>query len=298
MSVGCGTLSASFGLSTDYASSGGHMKDLPSNNPAHQVPEEFWNVDSNISSWGQHKTRRTAAHLAHSVHRHDQIQKLKLLGSDRPSNSGMLSADSCFLEAFGYSLGARDRQGRPCSIFLPVNVGRGFRSLQNFLETSVDGLYPSGVKARRVHLAYDQHGKTFAGGLRRDWDNWKHVTKREAAKLAQGVHSHATRGLKAGACYPQNNCEVNPAAIYSLKYRKFGEESSMHEYPRKPSLPVLVRKKQKVLLALKSIGSAAPQPSTGLPDGCDYGGALMVHKTPPETSTTPLSARVSRTLPR
>ncbi|KAF4750857.1 hypothetical protein FOZ63_019514, partial [Perkinsus olseni] len=204
--------------------------------------------------WGQHKTRRTAAHLAHSVHRHDQIEKLKLLGSDRPSNSGMLSADSCFLEAFGYSLGARDRQGRPCSIFLPVNVDRGFRSLQkyvmvgcrggqdcllSFLETSVDGLYPSGVKARRVHLAYDQHGKTFAGGLRRDWDNWKHVTKREAAKLAQGVHSHATRGLKAGACYPQNNCEVNPAAIYSLKYRKFGEESSMHEYPRKPSLPVL-----------------------------------------------------------
>ncbi|KAF4718163.1 hypothetical protein FOZ62_030474, partial [Perkinsus olseni] len=144
MSVGCGTLSASFGLSTDYASSGGHMKDLPSNNPAHQVPEELWNVDSNISSWGKHKTRKTAAHLAHSVHRHDQIQKLKLLGSDRPSNSGMLSADSCFLEAFGYSLGARDRQGRPCSIFLPVNVGRGFRSLQNFLETSVDGLYPSG----------------------------------------------------------------------------------------------------------------------------------------------------------
>ncbi|KAF4707273.1 hypothetical protein FOZ62_012836, partial [Perkinsus olseni] len=224
MSVGCGTLSASFGLSTDYASSGGHMKDLPLNNPAHQVPEELWNVDSNISSWGQHKARKTAAHLAHSVHRHDQIQKLKLLGSDRPSNSGMLSADSCFLEAFGYSLGARDRQGRSCSIFVPVNVDRGFRSLQNFLETSVDGLYPSGVKARRAHLAYDPHGRTFAAGLRRGWENWKHVTKREAAKLAQGVHSHAARGLKAGACYPQNNCEVNPAAIYSLKYRKFGEE--------------------------------------------------------------------------
>lgn len=46
---------------------------------------EHWNRDSNIRRWTFQETRRNAAHAAHDVHRHDQVNGEKLPG-DRESN--------------------------------------------------------------------------------------------------------------------------------------------------------------------------------------------------------------------
>lgn len=109
------------------------------------------------------------------------------------------------------------------------------------------------------------------------------MAKREAAKLAQGVHAHAFRGLD-GTCYPQTNCEVNPSAVYTLKFRKFGEESGMREHHRKAPLVSTVRKKRQVIRALQSIGGPIQL------DGDTAGkGELPICKTESKKSTVPLS---------
>eukprot|EP00405_Crypthecodinium_cohnii_P027278 CAMPEP_0206516570 /NCGR_PEP_ID=MMETSP0324_2-20121206/63444_1 /ASSEMBLY_ACC=CAM_ASM_000836 /TAXON_ID=2866 /ORGANISM="Crypthecodinium cohnii, Strain Seligo" /LENGTH=274 /DNA_ID=CAMNT_0054009525 /DNA_START=21 /DNA_END=846 /DNA_ORIENTATION=+ len=100
---------------------------------------EFWNVDSNIRIWGPHEVRRNGASASHDVHRHDQIRRIclpALPGQERFEGrqcvSGVVGADTCFLEAWGFSLGRRDRQARPVGIFLPTGANEQFRSHRSF----------------------------------------------------------------------------------------------------------------------------------------------------------------------
>jgi len=105
---------------------------------------DYWNVDSNIKIWGEHEVRRNAASDALDVHRHDQISRVVLEphpgtktrnGKEpaaRQSISGVVSAGSSFLEAFGFDLGLRDRQARCTTLWKPASGGEMFRSQRSF----------------------------------------------------------------------------------------------------------------------------------------------------------------------
>merc|ERR1712232_72890 len=112
---------------------------------------DYWNVDSNITKWGEHEIRRNLASASHDIHRHDQVRRLVLpphpnrkdnLGrelQDRQCISGVVSPDANFLEAFGFDLGLRDRQGGPiikkpgiAPGWSPVSKGEMFRSGRSY----------------------------------------------------------------------------------------------------------------------------------------------------------------------
>lgn len=101
---------------------------------------ELWNIDSNIKKWGEHEIRRNASSASHDVHRHDQIQRVvlppqagakKSMGS-RLCVSGVVSPDSCFLEAWGFDLGLRDRQAKPVGLWRPVGKAEHFRHPRSY----------------------------------------------------------------------------------------------------------------------------------------------------------------------
>lgn len=203
---------------------------------------DFWNRDSNIRKWTKHEVFRNMANANHDVHRWDQVRVLRLPGSERNSTSGLLSSDTCFLEMWGYPLGLRDRGGRAVPLWRPPNANEQFRAKASFLQRSVsDGKLHGGMTCsmgpsiqnalepkddKTLHL-----GLTHASTSCRGWDNYNHTTVREAAKLALSVHSHDTLGQKktfgqAGpADYPHDRLELRPSAIYTLKFRKYGEQS-------------------------------------------------------------------------
>lgn len=116
--------------------------------PDHWLHGDYWNVDSNIRRWTQHQVKRNMASANHDVHRHDQINRQVLTAHPNASLrhqriparqcvSGVVSPDCCFLEAWGFDLGARDRQGAPITskLWKPPGggaVGEHFRSLRSF----------------------------------------------------------------------------------------------------------------------------------------------------------------------
>merc|ERR1719221_1110905 len=93
---------------------------------------DFWNRDSNIRRWGEHEIRRNLAASNHDVHRHDQKMRMVLHphpGSELPPKvvmSGAISPDSNFVEAWGFDLGSRDRQGAPATRWHPTNTDEHF----------------------------------------------------------------------------------------------------------------------------------------------------------------------------
>jgi hypothetical protein len=112
---------------------------------------EFWNTDSNIVKWGEHEIRRNLASSGHDVMRHDQVKRLVLqqpagrtdnLGNEMPDRqcvSGVVSPDANFLEAYGFDLGQRDRQGIPVARqkgiapgWNPTAKGEMFRSNSSY----------------------------------------------------------------------------------------------------------------------------------------------------------------------
>jgi hypothetical protein len=101
---------------------------------------DHWNIDSNIRKWTQHEVKRNAAGSSHDVHRHDQIQRFVLMpqkdgtGIQKPRlcMSGAVSSDCCFLEAWGFDLGLRDRQAKPASLWKPVSRTNQFRGPRSF----------------------------------------------------------------------------------------------------------------------------------------------------------------------
>lgn len=227
---------------------------------------EYWNVDSNIRKWGEHEMRRNAAAANHDVHRHDQIKRIVLvpqksekLQIPRVVTSGAITADSSFLEPFGFDLGLRDRQANLAGRWNPVTYGEQFRSLRSYdrniprmLETyrslrrtsSVPGspnstqlltsqtLRPEDVGGEAGELSneydrknksnWEQAGRTHGSRSCHYWDRYDHVPKREGAKMSHGVHSHA---LRSHSEHPMSDvCEVRPAAIYTKKFQTGSEE--------------------------------------------------------------------------
>lgn len=216
MSTGCGTLSKSLNLATSLSASGG---------PNKQSMVEYYNPDSLISNWTRTEIRREASEGAHQVHRHDAIKQFTLPGSDRVSISGVMTADANFLEPWGFSLGCRDRQGNVTRMpgpgaahFQPPSQGEQFRTKQSFEMPTI----PKGtlnVQSNYRPGTENMVGELFGTKSCRGWDRWNHTAYREGAKMANGIHRNSMRKHK----YPGNNCEVKPASIYTLAFKKYGE---------------------------------------------------------------------------
>lgn len=197
--------------------------------PEHWEVGEFWNRDSNIRLWQPHYVRRNWAAGAHDVHRHDQIIKIKLPGSDRESISGVLASDCCFLEAWGFDLGLRDRQARKTPLFRPPCKAEQFRSKKSFQRSRSEGK----ILDRTIGVPeLGTQGETFGSASHEGYDSYDHTVAREGARLSHSIHAHQFRGIQAGLhqAYPHDHCNLRPAAIYTLKYKKFGEEKGLRSH--------------------------------------------------------------------
>lgn len=220
---------------------------------------ELWNIDSNIWKWGGHEVRRNAAAGSHDIHRHDQITRCVLappVGSKRSAVpraciSGVVSPDCCFLEAWGFDLGLRDRQANPVKLFRPVGKAEQFRALRSFdrdiprmaehhrtlnktasapgalsdtLHTMLATLRPEDIGGEAGEhggadaLDHKTAGKTHGSRSCNYWDSYDHTCKREAAKLACSIHSPAFREHKDAHPFV-DEIELRPQAIYTRKYR-------------------------------------------------------------------------------
>jgi hypothetical protein len=222
-------------------------------------------VDSNIRIWGEHETRRNAAEAAHDVHRHDQITRTVLppsaggkLQVSRQCVSGVASPDSCFLEAWGFDLGLRDRQANPATLWMPpggtemfraersfsrnnARMAESFRTLRKSASVPTTGemtkqpsmitmLKPEDIGGEAGDHASPEDtqlglmGKPFGSRSCRYWDRYDHAAHREAAKMACAVHSPSFKAHP--HAHPiKENLELQPASIYSRKFRQSGEDS-------------------------------------------------------------------------
>lgn len=220
---------------------------------------ELWNVDSNIRIWGEHQIKRNAAASSHDVHRHDQFERVVLappLGAKRAHAprlcvSGVVSPDSCFLEAWGFDLGLRDRQAKPVKLFRPVGKAEQFRALRSYdrditrmaehhrtlnksssapgqlsdtLHTMMATLKPEDIGGEagehdgQQALDHETAGKTHGSRSCHYWDSYDHTCRRESAKLSCAIHSPAFREHKDAHPYV-DEIELRPQAIYTRKYR-------------------------------------------------------------------------------
>eukprot|EP00397_Hematodinium_sp_SG-2012_P024443 GEMP01025462.1.p1 GENE.GEMP01025462.1~~GEMP01025462.1.p1 ORF type:complete len:315 (+),score=51.14 GEMP01025462.1:51-995(+) len=198
---------------------------------------DFWNRDSLIRKWQPHHVRRQAAQSSHDIHRHDQITTLKLLGSNnvaRVSTSGLLSADSSFLDAWGFPLGLRDRQSRPTSLWRPVSKIEQFRSKDNYVNSLENYHSNDRSKAERYKLCRSKSegpdgDKTIGEGLQfgslsyEGWNAWNHVCKREFSKMACSIFGQARVAHPWGI--PHDQMDLRPGAIYTKKYKNGGDSA-------------------------------------------------------------------------
>lgn len=237
----------------------------------HWLQGEFWNRDSNIKKWSEHEVRRNAASANHDTHRHDQITRTVL--APQPSKngsaerlprmclSGVVSPDSCFLEAWGFDLGNRDRQGNICSTFKPCSKSEHFRAERSFnrnverisdnfrtmrktasspsvSQVQAQTLRPEDIGGDAGEMSHVDDsstmtaGRTHASRSCRYWDSWDHAARREATKMSCGVHSQAFRQHKDDHPH-KDNLELSPAAIYTRKFREMGGEDSLRKSTRK-----------------------------------------------------------------
>jgi len=222
---------------------------------------ELWNIDSNIRIWGEHQIKRNAAASAHDVHRHDQFERICLIpqpGSGgkkthapRLCVSGVVSPDCCFLEAWGFDLGLRDRQAKPVKLWRPVGKAEQFRALRSYdrdiprmaehhrtlnKSSSAPGSYGQTLHSMMATLRpedvggeagehggsdaanHEVAGKTHGSRSCHYWDSYDHTCRREAAKLSCATHSPAFREHKDAHPYV-DEIELRPQAIYTRKYR-------------------------------------------------------------------------------
>lgn len=255
----------------DYQRPGGiekHRRVNPAIKPKVWSSGDHWNIDSNIRKWTQHEIKRNAAGASHDVHRHDQIQRFVLLpqkdgtGIQKPRlcMSGAISSDCCFLEAWGYDLGLRDRQARPAPLWKPVsrtNIFRGERSfdrqiprIHDYKRTllqkshSLPDFEQLTLKFEDVAgetevdpMCFSEKPMTEHGGKKADemakmgrthnarscnyHNSYDHAVSREAARLSCAIHSPVFR--KHREDYPfVDEIELHPSAIYTRKFREKG----------------------------------------------------------------------------
>lgn len=197
------------------------------NVPEYWEKGEYWNRDSNIRIWGPHEIRRRWANGAHDIHRHDQIIKIKLPGSDRESYSGVLSADCCFLEAWGFDLGLRDRNANKTPLWRPPCAQEQFRSKKAFQRSRS---VPESKMLDRTQEKpeHGTQGRTYGSVSHEGYDRYDHAVQREGARLSCAVHNAAMR--RHHMHYPHDHCNLRPAAIYTLKYQKFGEDKGLRDH--------------------------------------------------------------------
>lgn len=229
--------------------------------PEQWLTGEYWNCDSNIRKWGEHEVRRNAAGQAHDIHRHDQITRVMLppqpYAKERPprySTSGVCTADTCFLEAWGFDLGLRDRQANPAPLWKPVtsnehfrserswnrNIGRltdNFRSMRQTmsspgltLPSETVTLRPEDIGGETGELAHaddsnlERQGRTHGSRSCKYWDRYNHTVKREGAKMSCGIHSPSFKTHPEEYPYV-DQLELRPSAVYTRRYRKWGESN-------------------------------------------------------------------------
>lgn len=238
---------------------------------------EMWNCDSNIRKWGEHEMRRNAAASSHDVHRHDQIgrvvlqpmQGAKRQMAPRLCLSGCVSADSSFLEAWGFDLGLRDRQAKPVSLWQPVTKNEQFRGLRSY-ERDIPRVVENNRSLRRTastpgvlptnpDVAFtlrpediggeagdsmspdandlEKQGRTHGSRSCRGWDGYDHASKREAARLSNAIHSPMLKEHPEG--YPfVDEVELHPAAIYTRRFKQGGENACRRHVGRSQRVPM------------------------------------------------------------
>jgi len=233
--------------------------------PHQWLSGEYWNVDSNIRKWGLHEVRRNAAAASHDVHRHDQITRIVLPpkpGSELPPRlcvSGVVSPDSCFLEAWGFDLGLRDRQGNNVpTVWKPTRQGEMFRSershhrdnariLENFRTLRQSASMPGAVLAQTLRpedmggeagelstvndATMLKAGRTFGSRSCYGWDGYDHTVRREASKMSCGVHCPSEKTHDQGHPF-KDELELNPASVYTKKFRRDGEDTMRRHLDR------------------------------------------------------------------
>jgi len=218
---------------------------------------ELWNCDSNIRKWTDWEVKRNAAAASHDVHRHDQITRIVLqpqatskVKTARLCVSGVVSPDCCFLEAWGFDLGLRDRQGKPTRMFKPVTQGKQFRHPRSYNrdvsrihaykstlgktasspgltlpQDTVMTLRPediggeAGEQGGSEAASLERQGRMYASRSCPYWDSYDHTCRREAAKMSCSIHSPSFRSHPENYAYV-DELELTPAAIYTKKYRE------------------------------------------------------------------------------
>eukprot|EP00913_Durusdinium_trenchii_P031712 g29698.t1 len=178
---------------------------------------DYWNVDSNIMKWGKHEIR----HL-HGIHFCSKFQ------------------------AWGFDLGLRDRQGNNTGLWKPVGRNEMFRSERSYTRNierilqntrtlrgsaSVPGsvmaqtLKPEDIGGEAGELSTPDDATMLRAGLSScyGWDRYDHTCRREAAKLSCSIHCPAEKVHAEG--YPFKELDLNPASVYTKKFRMTGEAS-------------------------------------------------------------------------
>jgi hypothetical protein len=97
-------------------------------------------------------------------------------------------------------------------------------------------------------------GRTHSSRSSRYWDSFDHTARREATKMSCGTFSPS---FNAHEAHPLNcGIELNPASVYTLKYKQAGEDK--HRYhEEKMSRPAMSRSKP-WLTGTKSRPNTAP----------------------------------------
>lgn len=192
--------------------------------PTHWEHGEFWNRDSLIKKWKEHEVRRQAAKSAHDIHRYDQWNPI-------------ITTEKC-----SYSLGLRDRQGVPTSLWWPVSKFHQFRSPENyanFFDHHRSGKLSRDQKSsmfRSLSSKPSGGSQKMIGGIQfgstslEGWDGWAHANARECAKTSLRIHGQQYMAHPWGI--PHDKLDVRPGLIYSKKFKKHGQEVLRDHVPR------------------------------------------------------------------
>lgn len=217
---------------------------------------EYWNVDSNIRRWGEHEIRRNAAAASHDLHRHDQIirptiQRPRHQSGETRDATGAAGADS---EAGGFDSGNRNAPQDLRPRWNPVASDEQFRAERTYSRNleQISSHYRmlrrsaslpstnqpatsqvgeiSSPEEQSVERAGLTHGSVSCPG----WDRYDHAVKREGAKLALGVHAPSLRAHPEE--YPFKDNEMQPASIYTRRFKRGGEAALRTYEPRNTRL--------------------------------------------------------------
>ena len=188
-------------------------------------PHDAWNRKSNDWAWSTHPIKREAAEQSASLHAYSKRTPMYIKGSTRPSESGLLPYGESFVARLGYDLGDVDREGRAVKVpWRRVDRDSNFRTEADYK-----------IKKENRKITDDNtEGDVCEYESCQGWTAYDHTVRREAAKISSRLHMHSARSLT--NC-PTDDLHTNPAAVYSLKYRKFGEAAlrahhSARDYPR------------------------------------------------------------------